>query len=127
MTSAAVSAPHDDVRGGFLARATAGLVPFAPAILRVPIGFIFLVYGYNKLPNPAGFEQFLASLGMPAPQILAPLVIGLELIGGAALIIGLLVRPVALLLAIEMVVTMLTVKLDLGIAPRGGAEEVSRR
>jgi putative oxidoreductase len=118
-TAMAQTAPDTDVRGGVLAGATAGLVPFAPTILRVVVGFIFLVYGYNKLQNPAGFEEMLTGLGFPAPAILSWFVTLLEVIGGAALIVGLLVRPFALLFAIEMIVSSVTVKLALGIAPEG--------
>ena len=90
---------HDD--DGALARYTAGLVPYAPSILRVVVGLIFLVYGWNKVQNPAGFEQMLTGLGFPAAAALSWLVIALEVAGGAALIIGLLVRPIALLFAPE--------------------------
>jgi putative oxidoreductase len=121
MTSATASSTTAPVGGGVIARATAGLVPYAPSILRIVVGFVFMVYGYNKLQNPAGFEGFVASLGFPAPGVLAWVVILLELVGGGALIVGLLVRPIALLFAIEMVVTIATVKLDLGIAPEGAS------
>jgi putative oxidoreductase len=118
-TAMAQTAPGTEVRGGFLASATAGLAPFAPTILRVVAGFIFLVYGWNKVQNPAGFEQMLTGLGFPIPLILSWFVTFLEVVGGALLIVGLLVRPVALLFAIEMIVSSLTVKLELGIAPEG--------
>jgi putative oxidoreductase len=121
MTSAASPASGSTVRGGFLARATAGLVPYAPLILRVVVGAIFLVYGWNKLQNPAGWEQMLTGLGFPAPTILSWFVTLLEVVGGAALIVGLLVRPIALLFAIEMVVSSWTVKVPLGIAPEGAS------
>jgi putative oxidoreductase len=116
MTTATAPTTRDDVGGG-LARYTAGLVPYAPSILRVVVGLIFLVYGWNKLQNPAGFEQMLTGLGFPAAVALSWLVIALEVAGGAALIVGLLVRPIALLFAIEMIVSSLTVKLELGFAP----------
>jgi putative oxidoreductase len=118
-TATAYTAPEAGFRDGALARATAGLVPYAPAILRVVVGFIFLVYGLNKLQNPAGFEQMLTGLSFPAPAILSWFVTVLEVAGGAALIAGLLVRPIALLFAIEMIVSSVTVKLALGIAPEG--------
>ena len=111
-----------DSRSGFIERATAALVPYAPTILRLFAGFVFIQYGLNKLPNPDGFASFVGSLGFPAASAFAWLVIGLETVGGAALIIGLLVRPIALLFLIEMTVTSALVKLDRGIAPsEGGA------
>jgi uncharacterized membrane protein YphA (DoxX/SURF4 family) len=52
------------------------------------VGFIFLVYGLNKIQNPAGFEQMLTGLSFPAPAILSWFVIVLEVLGGALLIAG---------------------------------------
>lgn len=109
-------------RSGWIERATAGLAPYAPTILRLFAGFVFLQYGLDKLPNPDGFATFVGRVGFPAPTLFAWLVIGLETIGGVALIVGLLVRPIALLFLIEMTVTSLLVKLPRGIAPaEGGA------
>jgi putative oxidoreductase len=108
-----------DIGDGILARATAGLVPYAPTILRIAGGLVFLVYGWNKLQNPAGWHEMVTGLGFPAPVVLSWFVLLLELVGGAALIVGPLVRPIALLFAIEMVVSSITVKLSLGFAPEG--------
>lgn len=109
-------------RTGLIERATAGLVPFAPTILRVIVGFVFFQYGLNKLPNPDGFASFVGSLGVPASSVFAWIVIALETAGALALIVGILVRPVALLFLVEMTVTSLLVKVERGIAPsEGGA------
>jgi putative oxidoreductase len=119
MTNATAPASRDDLGAGILARATAGLVPYAPTILRVAAGIVFLVYGWNKLQNPAGWQDMMTGLGFPAPVVLSWFVLVLELVGGVALIVGFLVRPIALLFAIEMVVSSVTVKLSLGFAPQG--------
>jgi putative oxidoreductase len=121
-TSSTGATAEVEARSGWIERATAGLAPYAPTILRLFAGFVFLQYGLNKLPNPDGFATFVGSLGFPAPTLFAWLVIGLETIGAVALIVGLLVRPIALLFLIEMTVTSLLVKLPRGIAPaEGGA------
>jgi putative oxidoreductase len=109
------------VQDGLIARATAALVPYAPSILRVIVGIVFFVYGTNKLSSPDGFAGFVGSLGFPVPEFVGWFVIGLETIGGAALVVGLLVRPIALLFLAEMTVTTLLVKFDRGIAPVEGS------
>ena len=95
-------------------------MPYAPSLLRVVVGFIFLNYGVSKLANPDGFATYVGSLGFPAPTIFGYFVLGLEVLGGAALILGLLVRPIALLFLIEMTLTSWLVKLPRGIAPTDG-------
>jgi putative oxidoreductase len=92
------------------------LEDYAPTILRVMAGITFLLHGWPKLGNPAGFIGFVGSLGFPLPALFGWLVILLEIAGGLLLIIGLAVRPVSLLLAIEMVFTTVLVKSGIGLS-----------
>jgi putative oxidoreductase len=74
------------------------------AILRVVVGIIFTVHGYQKLfiMGISNVQGFFAQAHVPLPMASAPLVAGLEFFGGLALIIGLLTRLVALGLVIDM-------------------------
>ena len=102
---------------------------FAPLILRVMAGIVMAAHGWQKLVEfgPANFgRQALGNLGVPLPVFFGYVVTFVELIGGILLIVGLLSRLAALILAIEMVFTTLLVKVHVGfIAPQGsgaGAE-----
>ena len=102
---------------------------FAPLILRVMAGIVMAAHGWQKLTEfgPANFgSQALANLGVPLPGFMGYVVTFVELIGGILLIVGLISRLAALILAIEMVFTTLLVKTHVGfIAPQGsgaGAE-----
>src|SRR5919206_5284446 len=111
-----------------LSSITPRLASFAPLVARVIVGAIMAVHGWQKLSmGPANVGQgMLASLGVPLPVFMGYVVTFTELIGGILLIIGLLSRLAALILAIEMVFTTLLVKINVGfIAPPGsgaGAE-----
>lgn len=72
--------------------------PYAVTLLRVVLGALFLAHAGLKLFvfTPAGTAQFFSSLGLPGA--LAYLVIAAELIGGAALIVGVYARFVAVAL-----------------------------
>ena len=63
---------------------------------RLLLAFIFLNSGYDKIPNYPNEVQYMTSHGV-SPSLL-PLVIALELGGGAALVIGFLTRYAALAL-----------------------------
>ncbi len=101
---------------------------FAPLILRVMAGIVMAAHGWQKLQGgPANFgSQALANLGVPLPVFMGYVVTFVEFIGGILLIVGLISRVAALILAIEMVFTTLLVKINVGfIAPPGsgaGAE-----
>lgn len=91
-------------------------------LVRVLVGLIMFAHGVQKLTDgPGGFATgMLAPLGVPAPEFFAYVVTFVELIGGALLIVGLLSRLSALLLAFDLIVAIVLVKLDIGlIAPMG--------
>jgi putative oxidoreductase len=77
--------------------------PAALAILRVGAGLLFMQHGLQKLFGLLG--GFGGTPGGTAPLAsLMGLAGVLELVGGVMLVAGLFVRPVALILAAEMVV-----------------------
>lgn len=81
-----------------------------PLLLRIGVGLTFFFAGLGKvLGGTAGVAGFFGSLGVPLPQLMAPFISYLELLGGLALLLGLLTRPVALLLAADMLVALLLV------------------
>lgn len=78
-------------------------------LLRIVTGVILAAHGWEKLVGYADWQQNVASLGLPLPQVLAPLAIAAELGGGVALILGLLTRVAALGAAFNMAVAIGTV------------------
>ncbi len=96
------------------------LAPFAPTLLRIIVGITFVVMGLPKLENPAGFTAFLERLHVPLPMIFTWIIILLEVFGGLLLILGLGIRWITILFVIEMLVTTLVVKRNVGfVAPAG--------
>ena len=78
---------------------------------RVVAGVMFSVSGWNKVFTDAGRERMMATLhdaGIPWPLLAAPVLGAIEWIAGALLVVGLLSRPSALLLAAICVVAALT-------------------
>lgn len=79
--------------------------------LRLVIGVGFLTHGLAKWNRgPAKFGALLQHTGVPFPLQTAWLVTALEVIGGIALIVGLLVTLVSIPLIVSMVVAILTVQ-----------------
>lgn len=74
----------------------------AALLLRLALGTMFIAHGLTKLLvwTLAGTGAFFASIGLPA-WVAWPIT-GLELVGGALLILGVRVRWVALILAVEL-------------------------
>jgi putative oxidoreductase len=94
------------------------------ALLRVLVGITFLMHGGQKLfmgfHNVAGF---LGSVGIPLPTLAAIVLTLVEFVGGIALILGLLTRYVAALLAVDMLVALITFHAKNGFfASKGGVE-----
>ena len=72
-------------------------------VLRLLSGGVFVVFGIGKFVNHASELASFRSYGLPAPEIFVVVIGLIELVGGLLLIIGLLTRPVALVLAGDMV------------------------
>ena len=97
-------------------------------IIRLALGAVFLMHGAQKLFEftiPGTVESF-GAMCAPLPEITAPLVAVLEFAGGILLILGLLTRLVALLLAVDMVVALVLVHAAAGFwVAEGGYEFVA--
>ena len=72
-------------------------------VLRIATGLIFLMHGYQKVSMGLGnVGAGFAKMGIPMGTVMGPAIGLLELVGGVALIIGLLARVFGLLLACDM-------------------------
>src|ERR1700723_1882485 len=82
----------------------------SPMLLAVRIywGFQFAQTGWGKLHPLAKITSFFASLNIPFPGFNAPFIASLEVVGGILMILGLISRPIALLLACNMFVAYST-------------------
>src|ERR1700743_2034395 len=71
-------------------------------VLRVTVGFMFFSGAVTKLGDLGKFTAMFVGLGIPAAQVVAPATAIVELVGGAALMLGLGTRLVSLVLAGDM-------------------------
>lgn len=92
-------------------------IDWAVLILRLIIGFGFMVHGWAKFSRgPAGFGKLLEQLGVPLPDVMAWVVPFVELLGGLAILLGVFVKIVGVPLIITMLVAMFTVLLRYGFS-----------
>lgn len=77
-------------------------------LLRVTVGFMFFSGAVDKLDDLGKFTAMFVRLGIPAAHLLAPATAVVELVGGAALMLGLGTRLVSLTLAGDMVGALVT-------------------
>lgn len=86
-------------------------------VLRIVVGFLFAAHGWQKFNEWTieGTQAAFGDMGIPLAEATAPVVAGLELVGGIALILGILTRPVAVLLTINMLGAIVLVHLTEGI------------
>lgn len=77
---------------------------------RLVLGVIFFDSGKGKLEHLDGVIEYFTSLGIPAPQLQAPFVASLELVGGVMLLVGLGARLFSVPLSFTMLVAIATAK-----------------
>lgn len=72
--------------------------------LRVAMGVILLMSGYSKVFDKGFAVQSFQRMGVLMPEVSGPFISVLELLGGAALIVGLFTRILGVLFTIEFIV-----------------------
>ena len=85
--------------------------------MRVVVGYGFITHGLAKLTRgPSAFADTLHALGVPAPDVMAWATIGVELIGGFAVLIGAFLLIASIPLAVVLLVAMFSVHLPYGFS-----------
>ncbi|WP_434743568.1 DoxX family protein [Micromonospora sp. SH-82] len=96
-------------------------------LARIGVGIVFFAHGWQKLVTNGveGTAAFFDQVGVPLPTLSAWFATGVELVGGAALILGALVPIAGILLALNMVGAFVFVHAGNGLfVDQGGYELV---
>ena len=102
---------------------------WSPVVLRLVAGSVFVAHGAQKLfawfggYGLQGTGQYMASIGLEPGYAMALLAGGAEFFGGLALLVGLLVRPAALGLAVTMLVAIFAAHFSAGFFISNGGYE----
>jgi len=94
------------------------LMILGPLPIRILAGLTLLLHGLPKITNISGVQSFFPNLGLP-PELAIPVTL-LEVIGGLALLFGILTRIASGLIIIEMIGAVVVAKLSKGFV--GGYE-----
>src|SRR6266550_3548019 len=89
------------------------MAPNATLLLRLMAGSVFLWEGILKFFFVNQGVGRFTKLGLPLPAVTAHFVGGLEIVGGALLLLGLATRLIAIPFMIEMIVAILSTKISL--------------
>ena len=85
--------------------------------LRLVTGAGFIVHGWAKISRgTAGFEKLLTLLGVPLPHFMGVMVPYVELLGGIAILVGLMTRMVSIPLIAVMLTAMFTIHIHYGFS-----------
>ena len=102
-------------------RITNSTAGFSTLALRLPVGIIFMAHGGQKLfgwfggYGLEGTGQWMASIGIEPGVLMAFLAGSAELVGGLFILLGLLTRPAAVLLAFTMIIAIASVHISNGL------------
>lgn len=74
---------------------------------RILIAALFLIACYNKFKGLGGSAAYFGKLGMPAPEVAAPLIATIELAMGLLILVGYQTRCVAIAIALFCIIAAL--------------------
>ncbi|MGO3152947.1 MAG: DoxX family protein [Galactobacter sp.] len=101
-------------------------INLALTIIRLVVGWAFMVHGSQKVFEwgISGTSDSFEAMGVPLASVVGPVVAYLELVGGAALILGLFTRIIGALLVVDMAGAAFTVHLEQGFFSTDGGYEL---
>jgi len=97
--------------------------PWTLTALRVVVGVVMAAHGWAKLTDYGSWLSNLDAMGMPYPEIAAPLAVTAELVGGVALAIGALTPVAAGGVLSTMLVAIFLLHLPNGLFAKDGGFE----
>ena len=87
------------------------MTPYAAFFMRLAVGGVFLLHGIAKFERGIGATaHMLAGMGFPFATIFAVILLTIETVGALCVLLGILTRAWAAVMAVEMVVAILAVK-----------------
>src|SRR5258708_7819903 len=93
------------------------LARYASLPVRLLVGYGFVEHGFAKLSrSPDAFAGILQQLGVPLPHLAAWLTVGTEILGGLAMLLGVLVFWASIPMAVVLLVAMISVHLPYGFS-----------
>jgi putative oxidoreductase len=103
-----------------------GSLDLALLVTRVALGVILLAHGWQKLDTYtlAGTAASFGDMGIPLPTLAAYFVTAVELIGGAALIVGVLAPLAGVLNMISLLGALVLVHVENGVFVENGGYEL---
>ncbi len=102
------------------------MTSLALLIARIGLGIVFVAHGWQKF-NDMGVDAVGAGftkMGVPAPELAAYFATFVELVGGAALLIGAFTAVAGLLLTADMLGALLIVHIENGVFVTEGGYEL---
>ena len=91
-----------------------GAVAFVPLLIRLVAGTFVVGAGFGKFLDHAQEVRDFRGFGVPLPDLAVPLAGTIEVVGGILVVIGLLTRPAALLVAANLLGALLTAGINEG-------------
>ncbi len=95
----------------------------AYTVLRVAVGVIMVAHGLQKLMGVSAFEDQVADMGFPLPELFSRIAIAAEFMGGAGVLIGLLTPLAAFGVLMVLLTAIFGVHLENGLFAKDGGFE----